>query len=80
MTIAMISAISFVLGATVAYLAHRYPAHREAIEMVGALSIGGFGLLGYALKGFSGHDQPPRAMRRRRRYEMTESIFPNFQM
>jgi hypothetical protein len=80
MTIAMISAISFVLGATVAYLAHRHPAHREAIEMVGALSIGGFGLLGYALKGVSGHDQPPRAMRRGRRYEMMESIFPNFQM
>lgn len=55
MMIAMISAISFVLGATVAYLANRYPEHRETIEtMAGVLLIGGLGLLGYALKGVSG--------------------------
>jgi hypothetical protein len=56
MMIATIGAISFVLGATVAYLANRYPEHREAIETAaGVILIGGLGLLGYALKAVSGH-------------------------
>ncbi len=56
MIIAKISAISFVLGATVAYLANRYPGYREAIETVaGVLLIGSLGLLGYALRAVSRH-------------------------
>ncbi len=56
MMIATISAISFVLGAAVAYRADRYPQHREVIETVaGVLLIGGLGLLGYALKAVWGH-------------------------
>jgi hypothetical protein len=56
MMIGTISALSFALGATVAYLANRYPGYREAIETVaGVLLIGGLGLLGYALKTISGH-------------------------
>lgn len=56
MMIATISARSFALGATVAYLANRYPGYRESIETVaGVLLIGGLGLLGYALKTISGH-------------------------
>ena len=56
MMIATISAISLVLGATVAYLADRYPEHREVIETVaGVILIGGLGLLGCALKTVSGY-------------------------
>jgi hypothetical protein len=56
MMIATTSVISFVLGATVACLANRYPAHREAIETAaGVLLIGGLGLLGYGLKAVLGH-------------------------
>lgn len=56
MMIATISAISLVLGATVAYLANRYPEHREIIEIVaGVILIGGLGLLGCALKTVSGY-------------------------
>ena len=54
MMIAAISATSFVLGATVAYLANRYPEHREATT-AGVLLIGGLGLLGYGLKAIFGH-------------------------
>ena len=39
MMIATIGAISFVLGATVAYLANRYPVHREFIETVGGILL-----------------------------------------
>jgi hypothetical protein len=42
MMIATISAISFVLGATVACVAGRYPGHREAIEIVGSLLLTGW--------------------------------------
>jgi hypothetical protein len=45
MTIAAISAISFVLGATVAYVASRYPGHREVIDAVGAVFLIGWALL-----------------------------------
>jgi len=56
MMIAAISAISFVLGAAVAYVANGYPEYLPAIETVaGILSIGGLALLGYALEGASGH-------------------------
>ena len=56
MMIAATSSFSFVLGATVAYLANRYPEHREAIETAaGVLLIGGLGLLGYGLKAVLGH-------------------------
>ena len=49
------SATSFMLGATVAYLANRYP-NIEAIETAaGVLLIGGLGLLGYGLKAVLGH-------------------------
>jgi hypothetical protein len=50
---AMLSAVSLmsvVLGATVACLADRYPAHIETLETgAGVLLIGGFALLGSAL-------------------------------
>ena len=56
MMIAATSAISFVLGATVAYVANRYPGQREVIETVaGIILIGGLGLLGYALEVVLGH-------------------------
>jgi hypothetical protein len=45
------SAISFVLGATAAYAASRYPDRREVIETVaGIILIGGLGLSGFALE------------------------------
>lgn len=55
MMTAAISAISFVLGAAVAYVANGYPEYLPAIETVaGILSIGGLALLGYALEAASG--------------------------
>jgi hypothetical protein len=45
MTIATISATSFVLGATVAYAANRYPGHREVIDAVGGVFLIGWALL-----------------------------------
>ena len=51
MTIAAISAISFVLGATVAYVASRYPGHREVIDAVGAVFLIGWALLSSLLVG-----------------------------
>lgn len=51
MTVATISAISFVLGATVAYAANRYPGHREAIDAVGAVFLIGWALLSSLLIG-----------------------------
>jgi hypothetical protein len=55
MMIAAISAISFVLGATVAYVANGYPDYLAAIETVaGILLIGGLALLGYALEAILG--------------------------
>jgi putative Mn2+ efflux pump MntP len=54
--IALLSTISMVLGAAIAYLANCYPAHREIIETVaGILLIGGFALLGYGLECVFGH-------------------------
>jgi hypothetical protein len=51
MRIVATSAISFVLGATAAYAASRYPGQREMIETVaGIILIGGSGLLGFALE------------------------------
>jgi hypothetical protein len=48
--VAAISVISVVLGAAVAYVADRFPAHIEALEMsAGALLIGGLALLGSGL-------------------------------
>ena len=44
------SLISVVLGATLAYVADRFPAHVEALETsASALLIGGLALLGSAL-------------------------------
>ena len=45
MTIAAVSAMSFVLGAAVAYAANRYPGHREVIDAVGAVFLIGWALL-----------------------------------
>jgi hypothetical protein len=46
----VLSLMSMVLGAAIAYLADRFPAHVEALETsAGALLIGGLALLGYAL-------------------------------
>jgi hypothetical protein len=54
--IAVLSAISMVLGAAVAYMANGYPRHREIIETAaGILLIGGFALLGYGLECVFGH-------------------------
>jgi hypothetical protein len=51
MTIATISAVSFVLGATVAYVANRYPGHREVIDAVGGALLIGWALLAGLLNG-----------------------------
>lgn len=51
MTIAAISAISFVLGATVAYVANRYPGYREIIDAVGAALLIGWALPSSLLNG-----------------------------
>ncbi len=51
MMVATISAISFVLGATVAYVANRYPGHREAIDAVGGALLIGWALLSSLLYG-----------------------------
>jgi hypothetical protein len=46
----VLSLMSVVLGAAIAYVADRFPAHVEALETsAGALLIGGLALLGYAL-------------------------------
>jgi hypothetical protein len=46
----VLSLMSMVLGAAIAYLADRFPAHVEALETsAGALLIGGLALLGCAL-------------------------------
>jgi hypothetical protein len=56
MRIVATSAVSFVLGATFAYAASRYPGQREIIETVaGIILIGGLGLLGFALEIVSRH-------------------------
>jgi hypothetical protein len=56
MRIVATSAVSFVLGATAAYAASRYPGQREIIETVaGIILIGGLGLLGFALEIVSRH-------------------------
>ena len=48
--VAAMSLISVVLGASVAYVADRFPTHIETLEMsAGALLIGGFALLGSSL-------------------------------
>lgn len=51
MTLAsMVSLISVVFGAMIAYVADRFPAHTEALETgAGILLIGGLALLGSAL-------------------------------
>jgi hypothetical protein len=58
MTIAAISAISFVLGATVAYVASRYPGHREVIDAVGAVFLIGWALLSSLLFGRGTGNRP----------------------
>jgi putative Mn2+ efflux pump MntP len=46
----VLSLMSMVLGATIAYVADRFPAHVETLETsAGALLIGGLALLGCAL-------------------------------
>ena len=46
-----LSAISVVLGATIAWAAGRYPRHQASIETIaGTLLLVGFGMLGYALQ------------------------------
>ncbi|HWS07695.1 MAG TPA: hypothetical protein VN362_07665 [Xanthobacteraceae bacterium] len=62
MTIAAISAISFVLGATVAYVASRYPGHREVIDAVGAVFLIGWALLSSLFFG-RGTGNRPRNLR-----------------
>jgi len=48
--VAAASLISVVLGATVAYISDRYPAHIEVLETsAGVLLIGGLALLGSGL-------------------------------
>jgi putative Mn2+ efflux pump MntP len=48
--LSLMSLMSMVLGAAIAYLADRFPAHVEALETsAGALLIGGLALLGCAL-------------------------------
>jgi len=51
MTIATISAVSFVLGATVACVANRYPGYREAVDAVGGALLVGWALLSSLLNG-----------------------------
>ena len=54
--VAICSIVYVTLGATIAFLAHRYPRHRERIEAVaGIILLGGFGLLGYALESIFGN-------------------------
>lgn len=49
------SAISLVLGTTIAYLANSYPPHRAVMETVGGiLLLGRLGLMGYALEEVQG--------------------------
>lgn len=62
MTVATISAVSFVLGATVAYVANRYPGYREIIDAVGGALLIGWALLSSLLNG--------RATSRRSRPEL----------
>jgi len=48
--VAAVSVISVMLGATVAYVADRFPAHVEMLETsAGVLLIGGLALLGSGL-------------------------------
>jgi hypothetical protein len=51
MTIAAISVVSFVLGATVAYVANRYPGYRDVIDAIGAALLIGWALLSSLLNG-----------------------------
>jgi hypothetical protein len=60
MTIAMISAVSFVLGATVAYVANRYPGHREVVDAVGGALLIGWALLSSLLNGRDTRSRPER--------------------
>jgi hypothetical protein len=58
MTIAAVSAMSFVLGAAVAYAANRYPGHREVIDAVGAVFVIGWALLSSLLFGRGTGNRP----------------------
>ena len=58
MTIAAVSAMSFVLGAAVAYAANRYPGHREIIDAVGAVFVIGWALLSSLLFGRGTGNRP----------------------
>lgn len=50
-----LSVTAVVAGATIAYLARRYPSHHDIFERVGGiLLIGGFSLLGYSLESVLG--------------------------
>jgi hypothetical protein len=62
MMIATISAISFVLGATVAYVANRHPGYRDVIDAVGGALLIGWALLSSLLNGrdMSGRSRPER--------------------
>ena len=54
-----ISAVSVLVGATVAYVAGRHPRYRRVMEtMAGLLLIAGFALLGYSLELVLGPLQP----------------------
>lgn len=56
MVIAAISAISFVLGATLAYVANGYPEYLPAMQTAaGALLCVALALLGYLLEAVFGH-------------------------
>ena len=54
--VAVVSVISVVLGAGVAYFAERFPAHVEALETsAGVLLIGGLALMGTGLPAHALH-------------------------
>lgn len=56
MMIAAVSAISFVLGATLAYVANGYPEYLPAVQTAaGALLFVALALLGYLLEAVFGH-------------------------
>jgi len=63
MTIAAISAVSFVFGAAVAWVANRYPGHRDVIDAVGGVLLIGWALLSSL---FAGRGAGGRARRQRR--------------
>jgi hypothetical protein len=53
--ICVLSVAAVLVGATIAYLARRYPRHRDILARVaGILLLAGFGLLGFSLEAVFG--------------------------